>query len=276
MKIENENEIPLLTGKPSDESIVNPFDWITKRGNIEKFTTSKVPQYCILTFPYMNATDYIMKQYEIKRIECYTLKDAPIYAFKYEGMQVCFAEMGMGAPMAGTRLEELIALGAEYILFFGAVGVLKSDITRWTLLLPTRAIRDEGTSYHYQPPSKYTYPSTQLMQTIRNTLQENLLIFKEGVVWTTDAPYRETIQKRRKFMEEGAICVDMEASALFAIAEFRKKQIGAFFYAGDYVGADQWDLRFEGNHLEKLREITSQFVNMSLKTLQKIWYKNTR
>jgi len=85
-------------------------------------------------------------------------------------------------------------------------------------------------------------------------------------VWTTDAPYRETFHKRDFFLKRGAICVDMEAAALFAIAKYRGVKIGGIFYAGDLVG-DGWDLRAEEDHEVKRLNAVERLINYSVEAL---------
>ena len=101
-------------------------------------------------------------------------------------------------------------------------------------------------------------------------MRERKLRFLEGAVWTTDAPFRETAKKRRSFMNGGAICVDMEASALFSIARFRSKELAAVFYAGDCVGEEGWNLRMEEDCEEKRRRISLKLIEVSLEALYKV------
>jgi len=152
----------------------------------------------------------------------------------------------------------------------GGVGVLSRDIPKWTIIVPDRAVRDEGTSYHYEKPAPYTFPSSRLSRLIKEILKKRGLRFVEGAVWTTDAFYRETSRKRETFMRGGAVCVDMEASALFSIAKFRGRKLAAIFYAGDYVGEEGWNLRIEEDHEENRRRASRTLLEVSLETLHQI------
>lgn len=211
------SEIPLLCGHPSDKSIINPDDWIHHLENIRGQKTPKLPKYCILSFKYTNAAKFLQEDYKTETIN-FLGEECLIYVFKHKKISMCFAYLGIGAPLAGATLEELIALGVEYVIFFGGVGVLKPEIERWKIIVPIKAIRDEGTSYHYQTPSKYSVPSPILIKAVEKVLKNKDIKYVKGIVWTTDAPYRETVEKRRKFLAEGALCVDVEASAFFSIA----------------------------------------------------------
>lgn len=261
----NIKNIPLLSGNPSDKSIIKPIDWIRL---IEKTTNRKapkLPKYCILSFKYTGIAEKIQEKYN-PNVSFFFGKDRPIFLFKYKNVPVCFRQIHLGAPAAGLDLEEIIALGTEYIIFSGGVGALKPEIDRWKIILPIKAIRDEGLSYHYQLPSKYSTPSPLLLTTIEKILKEKNEKYLKGITWTTDAFYRETFEKREQFLKDGAICVDMEASALFAVAQYHKKHIAAIFYAGDLV-TKKWDYRLEEQHETKKEETTQKILEYSLEAL---------
>lgn len=263
----NSINIPLLIGKTSDKSIINPEDWLKYLSEVYG-PPPKLPKYCILSFKYTDAAKLLVNNYEVETLEFASFSgDNSIHIFKYNGMPVCFTYLGIGSSNAGMLLEELMALGVEYAIFFGGVGALKPELHRWKIILPTKAIRDEGTSYHYQFPSIFSYPSSPLLKLLEDVLEKNEEDYVKGVVWTTDSPYRETIEKRRCFLKLGAICVDMEASALFSIAKFRGKHVSAIFYAGDLVVEDGWDVRRGERYDERKRGTVMKLLSHSLKAL---------
>ena len=260
--------IPLLYGSPSDRSLTSPEEWINQLRKADRFNVSGLPKYCILTFQYMEVRDILDSLgYQMEEID---LSFEKAYIFKYKGIPVCLFQLGIGAPMAGAELEDLLALGVEYAILMGGVGVLSPDIPRWRIIVPNKAIRDEGTSYHYEKPAPYSFPDSRLSWLIKEVLKERRLRFVEGAVWTTDAFYRETSRKREAFMRGGAVCVDMEASALFSIAKFRGRKLAAVFYAGDYVGKEGWDLRIDENHEERRRKASKSLLEVSLEALRKV------
>ena len=265
----NMPEIPLLYGSPSDQSLTSPEDWINQYRKAGRLNVSNLPKCCILTFQYMEAKDILESLgYRMREVD---LSFGKAYIFEYKDVPICLFMLDIGAPIAGAELEVLLALGVEYAILTGGVGVLNSDIPRWTIVVPNKAIRDEGTSYHYEKPSPYAFPSSRLLRLIKEVLRKRVLRFVEGAVWTTDAFYRETSKKRETFMQGGAVCVDMEASALFSIAKFRGREVAAVFYAGDYVGEEGWDLRLEEDHEEKRRKTSEILLEVSLETLHKVY-----
>ena len=127
-------------------------------------------------------------------------------------------------------------------------GVLNQQIRDCGIIIPTAAMRDEGTSFHYAPPSDEIPANPKYRGAFEAILRETGVDFTEGKVWTTDAFYRETRAKFEKRKAQGCVCVDMECSALMALAQFRGIDVFEFFYAGDNLDREQWDPRSLSTH----------------------------
>jgi uridine phosphorylase len=140
-------------------------------------------------------------------------------------------------------LEEAIAVGARKVIVCGGCGVLDREIAVGHLLVPEHALRDEGASYHYLPPSRLVSAPPEGVAAVVATLEAEQVPFLRTTAWTTDAFYRETPAKVRLRREEGCLCVEMEAAALFAVAQFRGISLGQMLYAGDDVSGLSWDSR---------------------------------
>ena len=168
---------------------------------------------------------------------------ARVYFGKYKGKKLAFYLSPVGAPACAATLDDIYAMGAGKVIVFGTCGVLERTIPDGSVIIPDSAIRDEGTSYHYAPPSD----EILLPQTYRNLfislLDQNEIPHLTGKVWTTDAVYRETREKVERRRQQGCICVDMECSALAAVSQFRKKELFQFFYAADNLDAESWEPR---------------------------------
>lgn len=165
-----------------------------------------------------------------------------------DGVPVAIVHPGVGAPLAAAFLEELIPRGGTTFVACGGAGVLVPELAVGHVMLPTTAVRDEGTSYHYLPPSRTVDPSGVAQAAIRSVLQERGVPFVEGATWTTDGLYRETRAKAAARVAEGCISVEMEAAALFAVAAFRGVTIGQLLYAGDDLSGPEWDMRGWDTH----------------------------
>lgn len=167
----------------------------------------------------------------------------PIYRVEHNGYAVALMQAGVGAPFAAAMLEEAIAAGARKVIVCGGCGVLDRDIAVGHLLIPEAAVRDEGTSYHYLPASRTVAAPRAAVEAIVATLEAEQIPYLRTTTWTTDAFYRETPAKVRLRRDEGCLTVEMEAAALFAVAQFREIILGAILYAGDDVSGLAWDSR---------------------------------
>jgi len=148
---------------------------------------------------------------------------------------------GYGAPGAAIVLEELATLGVRRFLNIGLAGALPNDVDFGDVVLCTAAIRDEGVSHHYAPAARYANPSAALTDEVRQVLLRKGDHFTEGMTWTLDAIYRETLEEALAYREEGVVTVEMEAAALFTIAEVRGVEIASLFTVSDHLlAASEW------------------------------------
>ena len=172
----------------------------------------------------------------------------PIYEIDQDGRRLVVMHPGVGAPLAAGFLEELIARGCRTFVACGGAGVLVPDVALGHVIVPTSAVRDEGTSYHYQSASRLTEPSAQAVDAIVATAERHGVPHVTGATWTTDALYRETRGKLERRVAEGCLTVEMEAAAFFAVAAFRGVTFAQVLYAGDDLSGDAWDERGWDEH----------------------------
>lgn len=169
--------------------------------------------------------------------------DNPVWEIQVEGRRLAIAHPGVGAPLAAAFLEELISLGCTTFVACGAAGSLVPDQAMGHVVVPEKAIRDEGTSYHYLPAAREVAASRRAVESITSTLQRRGVPHVVGKTWTTDGVYRETRGKVERRVREGCLTVEMEAAAFFAVAIFRGTTFGQILYAGDDLSGETWDDR---------------------------------
>lgn len=169
--------------------------------------------------------------------------DWPIYEVQYRGKRFAFYKARLGAPACVGCFEEVIAMGAKRIVLLGNCGVLDQRIQDCGIIIPSRAIRDEGTSYHYAPAADFIDVNTQYVEEFKSVLDEFGYPYVEGTTWTTDAFFRETRKKIEARKAMGAICVEMECAAMQAMCNFRGVEFFQFLYAGDNLDHSNWDPR---------------------------------
>jgi len=207
-----------------------------------------MPERCVICF-FKDVIDHLAEEGFATRIA--TLRsemgDHPVYAHRYRNQDgdktVALLQQGVGAPLAAGLLEEVIALGGRKFIACGGAGVLDRAIAMGHLLIPTAAVRDEGTSYHYLPPAREAFPAPEAVAAIETVLQQHDVDYLLTKTWTTDAIYRETRAKVAQRRAEGCLTVEMEAAAMFAVAQFRHVPMGQILYGGDNLDADEWDSR---------------------------------
>ena len=147
--------------------------------------------------------------------------------------------IGWGAPSASYVFELLIALGTRRFVIAGTAGGLGPMLRQGDVIVCDRAIRDEGVSHHYVEPGKYSYPSPSLTSSLGQSLSDAGVPFRTGATWTVDAVFRETAAEARYHAEDGALAVEMEAAALFAIAQVRGVDIAAAVVVSDLLLEDR-------------------------------------
>lgn len=171
----------------------------------------------------------------------------PIYKVTYNNIEVALFNSPVGAPSCIAIHEDLYAMGVEKMVVFGTCGVLENEIQDCAIIIPNSAIRDEGTSYHYAPSSEEISVNEKYTDAFIDILNHHNTSYVIGKVWTTDACYRETREKVNRRKEKGCIAVDMECSAITALANFREKEVFQFFYAADNLDQEEWDMRSLSN-----------------------------
>jgi len=192
----------------------------------------------------------------------------PVYKIIYEDTEIALFMSRVGAPACTVSYEEVLAMGLEKLIMFGTCGVLDRNIEDLAIIIPTIAIRDEGTSYHYMKSSNEISVNEKYIPEFIEVLNANNVSYVKGKVWTTDAPYRETRAKVLKRKEQGCVCVDMECSAMSAVAKFRGKELFQFFYAADNLDSAKWDQRSLGND-DRLSE-KERIIYLVLELVKKI------
>jgi uridine phosphorylase len=226
---------PILEHDPSPTAVIEPSDHIE---------AVDAPEHCVPCF-FQDVIDGLKSEGRLKEIAAMgsEMGRHPLYELDVDGRRVALFQPGLSAPFAAAMLEEVICLGSRKFIACGGAGVLDSEIAVGRIIVPTSAVRDEGTSYHYLPPGREVGAAPEAVAAIEATLERHGVDYLKGKTWTTDGIYRETRGKVERRRMEGCLTVEMEAAAFFAVAKFRGVPFAQILYGGDDVGGDEWDRR---------------------------------
>ncbi|AHA97338.1 nucleoside phosphorylase [Lactobacillus johnsonii] len=161
-----------------------------------------------------------------------------IYEIERNGEYFTLCQAPLGAPAATQLLDWLIAYGVKKDLAFGNAGALV-DLRENEMFIPTKAIRDEGTSFHYLEDSLTVDLNTKFLSQVKKAITELDYKYNEVTTWTTDAFFRETPKKVKQLRDLGASVVEMECSALAACAQFRKIKFAQILFTADTLAKEE-------------------------------------
>lgn len=175
-----------------------------------------------------------------------------LYDFDFDGLSFGVVGCAVGASFAVLVAEELFASGCRLLISMTSAGQIVAKGAPPYFVLIERALRDEGTSYHYLPPSDYA----DIDPALRDRLQGAFTTLPEpvhsGASWTTDAPFRETDKAIAGARAAGILAVEMEAAALYAFAEARSRPVVCFAHVTNQMATIEGD--FEKGEADGTRD----------------------
>ena len=233
--------VPNVENKHTAESIFGAKEILQFKRRIGRGPRFKPPKGVILCYQ-KDLLDFIERKYTVF-VPRGTIKGLRLLRDTDESIGVA-ADFGFGAPVTVAVMEELIAYGVKEFVSIGYAGAIQKHIGIGDTVLCERAVRDEGTSYHYIGNAKYARATDLMTERIKEALGNQKREFTVGTSWTTDAPYRETRLEVERYQTEGVATVDMEASALFSLAQYRNVSIGAVFTVSDSIADLKWKPHF--------------------------------
>ena len=174
-------------------------------------------------------------------------RDTNIYRIFHKGEELCLCRAPLGGSAAVQLLDFLLGHGVREVIAVGSCGALE-QLPENAFLLPVKALRDEGTSYHYLPPARFAQTSPRLRKVLQQVLDSSGLSWTECTTWTTDGFYRETVDMVACRREEGCAVVEMECASMAACAQFRGTEFAQLLYTADSLAdAANYDARDWGS-----------------------------
>jgi len=232
---------PILSHKGYDEASVFTPEALLREARRQKgIATGDIPEICILD-PDGDIVEHLTATGSADRHPSWACYHTHLHAFDRGGVRYGVVGSAVGAAFAVLVAEQLFASGCRLIISMTSAGRILPVREPPYFILIDRALRGEGTSYHYLPPTGFSHCDPALIEAARVVLAETSLPFEVGATWTTDAPFRETATAVGKAHETGLLAVEMEAAALYAFATARRRAVLCVAHVTNQMGQIEGD-----------------------------------
>ena len=255
------SDIPILNHPVQEGSAFTAGDLIESVRRTRRIPNGVVPPLCVLEFD-GDLTDWLVAQGLAKPFQSWACFHTTMFVIEVEGIKCGIIPRTIGGPYAVLIAEQLAAAGAELIIGLTSAGRVSPELPLPCLVAVTGAIRDEGTSFHYLPASKYVAcPVPFLLPLLERELAATGWTVRCGDVWTTDAPYRETKTQLQEWASEGVLAVEMQAASLFAFAAARGVAVACVAMVSNAVDheGEQFDTGSQQDGLRMVAACTRAF-----------------
>jgi uridine phosphorylase len=216
--------VPLLDHDPAEVPVFLPANLLDGARRQKGLAPARVPSGCLLDMDGELVAHLVASGRAVldPAWPCFHTK---LHRWQVEGAEYGVVGGTVGAPFAVLVAEELFASGCEALVSITSAGLIAGDLTPPFFVLIDRALRDEGTSHHYLPLSRYAEADAALSDAVARGLATTASPLARGASWTTDAPFRETERLIASRRAEGIVCVEMEAAALLAMGRVRRRPV---------------------------------------------------
>lgn len=216
---------PILASKDlAAPSVFEPANLLREARRQKSIPEADIPQICVLD-PDGDILRLLCREGRASLSSAWACYHTKLYEFAYEGEHFGIIGCAVGASFAVLLAEQLFVSGCQFLMSVTSAGQIVPQGPPPYFVVIDRALRDEGTSYHYLPAAEFSEADTTLVEDAMRALRERRLQVYQGAAWTTDAPFRETAGAIERCRERGILAVEMEAAALYAFAQARRKPV---------------------------------------------------
>jgi uridine phosphorylase len=256
---------PILDNKnPTSPTVFEPTALLREARRQKGLTEVPAPAVCVLD-PDGDIVRRLKDDGRAQKDAWWPCYHTDLYRFHDRDMEMGIVGCAVGAPFAVLIAEELFACGCEFLISVTSAGQLVDLQTPPYFVLIDRALRDEGTSYHYIAPSEFSAADEKLLTLVSRAVIGNAPPVVRGATWTTDAPFRETAEAIAAMKAKGLLAVEMEAAALYAFASARAKPVLCFAHVTNQMG------RVEGDFEKGAADGTSDALMLIRNAAQAWW-----
>ena len=255
----NDNDPPILNAKYYDApSAFTPESLLREARRQKSAAIDPVPEICLLD-PDGDIVRQLKSEGRAKRHEGWVCYHTDLYIFEEDGLTLGVVGCVVGSSFAVLVAEELFVSGCKLLISITSSGQITPVQEPPYFILIDRALRDEGTSYHYLPPGNFSAAPARLIDALQGGFDHLPIKVLQGPTWTTDAPFRETENAIDNMRQRGLLAVEMESAALYAFAQARSKQVICFAHVTNQMGQIEGDFeKGEANGaVESLMIVTS-------------------
>ncbi len=241
-------DVPLLARQDhAHPSIFLPEVMLQESRKQKRLDNSPVPPICLLD-PDGDIVNHVQYLRGARKSRSWACFHTELWEWEEDGLHFGVVGRAVGASFAVLVAEQLFVSGCEFLISIVSAGAIADGLPKPCYLLIERALRDEGTSYHYLPPAPYAAADSELFAASLKAAEKLGLPVRRGTSWTTDAPFRETALTVANRREQGIDAVEMELAALLAFAEARKKRLIAIAHITNCMGQEQGDFNKGEDH----------------------------
>jgi uridine phosphorylase len=237
----SEKPPPILRGKDyAAPSVFEPANLLREARRQKRLPEAEVPAVCLFD-PDGDILRALRQEGRATLSPAWACYHTDLYEFEKAGIRVGIIGCAVGASFAVLLAEELFVSGCRLLISMTSAGQIVPQGQPPYFVVIDRALRDEGTSYHYLPPSDFAEADTGLIETAMRALDTVGLPIYQGAAWTTDAPFRETEAAIERCRDLGILAVEMEAAALYAFARARGKPVLCLAHVTNQMAVEAGD-----------------------------------
>ncbi|MFM9849587.1 MAG: nucleoside phosphorylase [Hyphomicrobiaceae bacterium] len=232
---------PILDSKHySEASVFVPENLLREARRQKGLNDGTVPEVCVLD-PDGDIVRQAKADGRAIRDPNWACYHTELYRMTHDGLNLGLVPCAVGASFAVLVAEQLFAAGCGLLVSMTSSGQLIEVRSPPYFILIEKSLRDEGTSYHYLPESEFSFAAPKLIEAMSDAFDGLPIPVERGSTWTTDAPFRETPTAIAAMMAKGLLAVEMEAAALYAFAEARRKPVICFAHVTNQMARIEGD-----------------------------------
>lgn len=251
--------------KYNEPSVFTPENLLREARRQKNVDNCKVPDVCVLD-PDGDLVDYLIRTNQATINECWACYHTKLYNVKQNDFEFAVLGCAVGSSFAVLIAEQLFVSGCKTLISVTSAGIINPAKNNSKFVLIEQSLRDEGTSYHYIPPSETSNINPILFDNLMSYYNTTDLSIETGISWTTDAPYRETQAAIDEAKKLDAVCVEMEAAALYAFGKAKDKNIICFAHLTNTMAQTEGDFE-KGEEMGSLD--TLELIHHTIKAIAK-------